>query len=65
MTPQSPSPNDAFHQTCMSSSDVRNNYLWQIGAPGGITREDVRVIGAINICADSWMPILQLDQKVF
>ena len=48
----------------MSGSDVGPvNIPWKIGA-GGITREDLIVVGAINISALSWMPILQLNRNV-
>ena len=33
--------------------------------PGGITTEEVKVIGAIHISAGSWMPIIQLTRYVF
>ena len=34
---------------------------WQIGLHGGITQDQVKVIGAVHVSAGSWMPILQLD----
>ncbi|KAI9429841.1 hypothetical protein BJY52DRAFT_1133721, partial [Lactarius psammicola] len=37
---------------------------WQIGMNGGITQEQVKVIGAIHISGGSWMPILQLAQYI-
>lgn len=45
-----------------ASSDERREQ-WQIG-PGGIRREDVVIIGAINDSAGSWMPIMQLCRYV-
>lgn len=52
----------------MYQERVSNEYAgldlrWKIGA-GGIKGEDVIVIGAISISADSWMPILQLNRYV-
>ncbi|KAF8269747.1 hypothetical protein EI94DRAFT_1699329 [Lactarius quietus] len=44
------------------SSDERRGQ-WQIG-PGGIQREDVVIIGAINDSAGSWMPIMQLNRYI-
>ncbi|KAF8264568.1 hypothetical protein EI94DRAFT_1592684 [Lactarius quietus] len=41
-----------------------NNPRWFIGA-GGITPEDVVLIGAVNVSQGSWMPILQLRHFVF
>ena len=32
---------------------------------GGITQEEVKVIGAIHVSAGCWMPILQLTRYVF
>ena len=48
----------------MSSDDVRLVRRWRIGEAGGITREDVIVVGAINVSVGSWMPILQLNRDV-
>ena len=45
----------------MSDDYVATDHRWKIGV-GGITREDVIVVGAINVSADSWMPILQLNR---
>lgn len=59
----SPLPNDTFHQERVSSEYVGLDPRWKIGA-GGIKGEDVIVIGAINVSADSWMPILQLNRYV-
>ena len=48
----------------MSSDDVGLvDRRWKIGA-GGITQDDVIVIGAIHVSAGSWMPILQLNRYV-
>ena len=37
---------------------------WQIGRPNGIGEEEVKVIGAVNVSAGSWMPIIQLTRYV-
>ena len=51
-------------QECMANEYVRLVDLrWMIGA-GGITREEVIVIGTINVSAGSWMPILQVNRYV-
>ena len=48
----------------MSSEYIRLIDLgWMIGA-GGITREEVMVIGTINVSSGSWMPILQVNRYV-
>ena len=57
-------PDDTFHQELDSKRIDDRVERWRIG-PGGITREDVIVVGAINIFADSWMLILQLNRSVF
>jgi len=44
------------------SSDDRRE-LWQIG-PGGIRRDEVMIIGAINDSVGSWMPIMQLNRYI-
>ncbi|KAI9455809.1 hypothetical protein BJY52DRAFT_1121683 [Lactarius psammicola] len=44
------------------SSDDRRE-LWQIGQ-GGVRRDDVVIIGAINDSAGSWMPIMQLNRYI-
>jgi hypothetical protein len=36
---------------------------WKIG-PHGITQEHVKIIGAVQVSAGSWMPILQLSYYV-
>jgi len=56
---------DAFiqtHELDHGSSDERREQ-WQIG-PGGIRREEVVIIGAINDSAGSWMPIMQLSRYI-
>ena len=51
-------------QECMANEYVRLVDLrWMIGA-GGISREEVIVIGTINVSAGSWMPILQVNRYV-
>ena len=58
------SQNDIFHQDYMSSDDVRLvDRRWRIGEAGGITREDVIVVGAINVSVGSWMPHLATQSK--
>jgi hypothetical protein len=47
----------------MSNDHIATDPRWQIGAIGGITREEVIVIGAINVSAHSWMPILHHQEK--
>ena len=37
---------------------------WRIG-PGGITRDDVIIIGVVHVSQGSWQPILQLRRYVF
>ena len=48
----------------MSSECLGPDLRWKIGAEG-ITREDVIIVGAINVSVGSWMPILQLNRYVF
>jgi hypothetical protein len=48
----------------MSSDDVALDLRWNIGA-GGISREDVIVVGAVHVSRGSWMPILQVNRYVF
>ncbi|KAH9164875.1 hypothetical protein EDB89DRAFT_1858896 [Lactarius sanguifluus] len=43
---------------------LRVHPRWQIGGHGGITQAEVKVIGAINVSAGSWMPIIQLTRYV-
>ena len=57
-------PNDTFHQELDGECIADRVERWRIG-PGGITRADVIVIGAVHISAGSWMPILQLNRYVF
>ena len=59
-----PFPNDTFQQERVSSEYLGLDLRWKIGA-GGIKREDVIVVGAINVSAGIWMPILQLNRNVF
>lgn len=58
---------DKFFRECLSKGYVATDPRWQITMPGGggITAEEVKVIGAIHISAGSWMPILQLTRYVF
>ncbi len=56
--------NDASRQECMSNDYVATDPRWQIGMHGGITQEEVKVIGAIHVSAGSWMPIIQLTRYV-
>ena len=48
----------------MSNGNVVTDPRWQIGMHGGITQEQVKVIGAIHVSAGCWMPIIQLTQYV-
>jgi hypothetical protein len=54
---------DKFCKECMSNGILVPDPRWRIGA-GGITQQNVIVIGAINVSAGSWMPILQLNGYV-
>ena len=54
---------DAFHQDCMDGRTATDR-RWQIGLHGGITQDQVKVIGAVHVSAGSWMPILQIDGYV-
>ena len=48
----------------MSSDDVRLvDRRWRIGEAGGITREDVIIVGATNVSVGSWMPHLATQSK--
>ncbi|KAF8494399.1 hypothetical protein F5888DRAFT_656350 [Russula emetica] len=38
---------------------------WRIGGGGGITKEQVILIGAVHVTQGSWQPILQLNRYVF
>ena len=64
-SPLSPVSNDASRQDCTSNGHVATDLRWQIGMPGGITQEEVKVIGAIHVSAGCWMPIIQLTRYVF
>lgn len=64
MSPLSPLSNDNYRQECMSNGCVATDPRWQIGMHGGITQEQVKIIGAINVTAGSWMPIIQLTRYV-
>ena len=64
-SPLSPTSNDASRQDCTSTGQVATDPRWQIGMRGGITQEEVKVIGAIHVSAGSWMPIIQLTRYVF
>ena len=57
-------PNDTFHQELDGLYTDDHVERWRTG-PGGITRVDVIVIGAVHVSAGSWMPILQLNRYVF
>jgi hypothetical protein len=37
---------------------------WRVGARGGITKEDVILIGVVHVSQGSWQPILQLNRYV-
>ncbi|KAN0132294.1 hypothetical protein V8E53_009894 [Lactarius tabidus] len=55
---------ERFFRECMSNSCVATDPRWQIGIFGGITQEQVKIIGAINVTAGSWMPIIPLTRYV-
>ena len=66
MFPLSPSSTDASHQECISNGYVSTDPRWQIGiVPGGITADEVKILGAIHVSAGTWMPIMQLTRYVF
>ena len=48
----------------MSNGCVPTDPRWQIGIHEGITQEQVKIIGVINVTAGSWMPIIQLTRYV-
>ena len=48
----------------MDRPHINNDRHWFIGA-GGITIDEVVLIGAIQVSQGSWMPILQLNRFVF
>ena len=37
---------------------------WQVGDRGGITANDVILIGLIQVTQGSWQPILQLNRYI-
>lgn len=47
----------------MSQTYNNDDPRWFIG-PGGITPDDVVLIGAVHVSRGSWMPILQLSRFV-
>ena len=55
---------DAFRQDYMSSGHAGTDRRWQIGMHPGITHDQVKVVGAINVSAGTWMPIIQLAHYV-
>ncbi|KAI9447194.1 hypothetical protein BJY52DRAFT_1193522 [Lactarius psammicola] len=55
---------DKFLRECASNGPAATDPRWQIGGRGGITPEEVKVIGAIHVSAGSWMPIIQLTRYV-
>ncbi|KAI0301642.1 hypothetical protein B0F90DRAFT_1628618 [Multifurca ochricompacta] len=36
---------------------------WRIGS-GGITRNDIILVGAVHVSSGSWMPIIQLNRRI-
>lgn len=48
----------------MDRPHTNNDPRWFIGA-GGITTDEVILIGAVQVSQGSWMPILQLSRFVF
>ncbi|KAI9439238.1 hypothetical protein H4582DRAFT_2075898 [Lactarius indigo] len=55
---------DKFFRECMAHGYVATDPRWQIGMRGGITQAEVKVIGAVHVSANSWMPIMQLTRYV-
>ncbi|KAH9053779.1 hypothetical protein EDB87DRAFT_1689916 [Lactarius vividus] len=55
---------DRFLRECIAHGSVARDPRWQIGGHGGITQAEVKVIGAIQVSANSWMPIIQLTRYV-
>ncbi|KAI9465888.1 hypothetical protein BJY52DRAFT_1220601 [Lactarius psammicola] len=57
---------DAFLQVCeLGPSCVDDQRdLWRIGL-GGIRDSDIVIIGAVQVFAGSWMPIIKLDRYNF
>ncbi|KAH9051301.1 hypothetical protein EDB83DRAFT_1301293 [Lactarius deliciosus] len=55
---------DKFFRECMAHGYAATDPRWQIGTRGGITQAEVKVIGAIHVSANSWMPIIQLTRYV-
>jgi len=37
---------------------------WQVGGVGGITSNDIILIGFIHVTQGSWQPILQLNRYI-
>ncbi|KAF8487151.1 hypothetical protein DFH94DRAFT_16357 [Russula ochroleuca] len=37
---------------------------WQVGGPGGITADDIIIVGLIHVTQGSWQPILQLERHI-
>ncbi|KAF8257746.1 hypothetical protein EI94DRAFT_1817033 [Lactarius quietus] len=53
-----------FFGECISKGYRATDPRWQIGMHGGITPDEVKVIGAIHVSAGTWMPIIQLTRYV-
>ena len=37
---------------------------WRIG-PNSITRNDIILVGVVHVSSGSWMPIIQLNRRLF
>ncbi|KAI0320881.1 hypothetical protein OF83DRAFT_477898 [Amylostereum chailletii] len=53
---------DAFIQDRSTSPSAQT--LWRLGGPGGVTREEILIVGVLQVSAGTWMPILQLTRHV-
>jgi hypothetical protein len=54
-SPLPPSSNEASRQDCISKGHVGRDSRWKIGTHGGITQEEVKVIGANHVSPGTWM----------
>ncbi|KAI0260356.1 hypothetical protein BC834DRAFT_548794 [Gloeopeniophorella convolvens] len=53
---------DKFMQSSYGLTPADGQEMWTIG-PGAITRDDVGVVGIINIALHHWQPIIQLSRS--
>ncbi|KAI0260381.1 hypothetical protein BC834DRAFT_973520 [Gloeopeniophorella convolvens] len=54
---------DKFLELSYGRTPEDGEEMWTIG-PGAITRDDVRVVGIINVALGHWQPIIQLSRSV-